>query len=103
MTSNKRRGTEFERRVRKWYEEQGALVVRSAGSFGPADLVVIWKDPDHKLVLVSCRLTGREVGDFMRLWKPSELDQLKSLAADYRTRVVLAWKIQKKWGLYPYV
>jgi len=41
MRNLKKRGTEFERRVRKKLESEGYLVLRSAGSFGAFDLIAI--------------------------------------------------------------
>lgn len=41
LPSQYRRGADFERKLKKEYEAEGALVVRSAGSKGPIDLVVV--------------------------------------------------------------
>ena len=43
MTSNYRRGADFERKCIKALEAQGAIYVcRSAGSHGPVDLIAYW-------------------------------------------------------------
>lgn len=54
-----RLGYEFERRVAKALEEQGAvLVVRAGGSHGLADLVAFWPKGLQPW-LVQCKRTGR--------------------------------------------
>jgi Holliday junction resolvase-like predicted endonuclease len=42
--NRKRKGTRKERQVKEMLERNGAFVVRSAGSFGPFDLVALWPD-----------------------------------------------------------
>lgn len=54
---NRARGDYFERRTREALEAAGWFVVRSAGSFGPADLVAI--RVGHSPLLISCKLTGK--------------------------------------------
>jgi Holliday junction resolvase len=55
--TNRQRGDYFERQVKATLEFHGWLVVRSAGSKGPFDLVAIrhGKTP----MLVQCKLSGR--------------------------------------------
>lgn len=58
MTTNYRRGADFERKVRDWYYERGAsLVVRAAGSHTPVDLVVLYADGE--VDLVQCKRDGK--------------------------------------------
>lgn len=54
--SARRRGDYFERRTRDALVAQGWWVVRSAGSFGVADLVAL--KAGHTPMLVSCKLAG---------------------------------------------
>ena len=48
-----RRGANYERKIKKEYEEDGYLVLRSAGSKGPFDLVAIKED---STILIQCKL-----------------------------------------------
>jgi Holliday junction resolvase len=52
----RQRGDYFERRTRAALEAQAWLVVRSAGSYGVADLVAL--KAGHNPLLVSCKLRG---------------------------------------------
>jgi Holliday junction resolvase len=54
--NNRRRGDEFERRTRADLEKRGWVVVRSAGSLGPADLVALHHS--RPPVIVSCKIPG---------------------------------------------
>jgi Holliday junction resolvase len=53
---NRDRGDYFERRTRDALEADGWVVVRAAGSFGPADLMAL--RAEHRPWLVSCKLNG---------------------------------------------
>jgi Holliday junction resolvase len=55
--SNRTRGDYFERQTRDVFTDAGWLVVRSAGSLGPADLVAL--RAGHPPVIVSCKISGR--------------------------------------------
>ena len=48
-------GVDAERRLAKKFQEQGAIVVRAAGSHGPIDLVVIDKDGTHLIQVKATR------------------------------------------------
>lgn len=52
-----RSGYRFERRVRAVLEREGYVVIRAAGSKGPADLVALRRG--HPPVLVQCKRGGR--------------------------------------------
>ena len=71
MTTNYKRGADFERRAQKFLERIGYAVVRSAGSHSPADLVAM---RHGELVCVQCKRDGRldpeEWNDF---WEFCEL------------------------------
>jgi len=69
MTSQYRRGADFERTLKKFLEDLGYYVVRSAGSKGKVDLVAFnlaqtW--------FIQCKLTGKITA--------AETKALKSLA-----------------------
>ncbi len=51
----KRKGLDFERKIKKIFEEKGYYVVRSAGSRGVADLVALNKE---EKLLIACKKTG---------------------------------------------
>lgn len=53
---SKRKGTEFERRVRKELESLGFFVTRSAGSFGVFDLIAVNK---FAVIGIQCRTQFR--------------------------------------------
>ena len=52
-TTNYARGRAFEYRVKKHYEGQGWLVLRTAGSHGPVDLVCL--KHDFRPVFIQCK------------------------------------------------
>jgi len=54
-------GARFENRCKDWYEEQGAEVIRSAGSHGICDVIALF--PTH-IVLNTLRVSGH--------WSPIE-------------------------------
>lgn len=53
---NRRAGDYFERQCRATLRQHGWIVIRAAGSHGPADLVAL--RADKKPMLVSCKLNG---------------------------------------------
>lgn len=59
--SNRERGDYFERQAKAALEVHGWLVIRSAGSYGVADLVALRADDEGRPValLVSCKISGR--------------------------------------------
>lgn len=69
MATNYSRGAAAERRVKKYFEERGFFVVRSAGSHSPVDLVAL-RDGRVTLVQVKSgqgRMSRAEVEKFCRL------------------------------------
>jgi len=54
-TSRYIRGRRFEHRVKRLLEERGYIVVRSAGSKGPFDLVAL---RFGEILLIQCKLDG---------------------------------------------
>ena len=54
--SNYSRGANFERRVKRYYEDKGFLVLRSAGSHSPVDLVALRAG---EVILIQVKLDGR--------------------------------------------
>ncbi len=79
--SIKRKGLNFERKVKRILENQGYFVVRSAGSKGVADLVALSKT---KKLLISCR----EKGNFTK----TEKSLLLRKALEVNGQAVLAYK-----------
>lgn len=78
---NYRRGANFERKVKKWYEDKGDFVVRSAGSHSPVDLVVLRYG---QTVLVQCKIDGK---------LPEEEEMaLRKVATDHNCIAHLAYK-----------
>ena len=58
-TTPKQRGSNFERRVKKWLEERGWTVFRSAGSRSPADLIAL--RPGIIVLAVQCKASHKPV------------------------------------------
>jgi len=70
MTTNYARGRQFEYKVIQHLKKSWPLVVRSAGSKGPVDIVAV--NPDSgRVALVSCKKAG--------YWKAKELNDLDDL------------------------
>jgi Holliday junction resolvase len=59
--ANRQRGDYFERQCRGALEAAGWVVVRSAGSLGPADLVAVRRNSEDRphVLLISCKVDGR--------------------------------------------
>lgn len=53
--TNYHRGAYFERRVQRYYEKLGYLVIRSAGSHSPIDLVAL---KAGEVKLIQCKVNG---------------------------------------------
>lgn len=81
MSTMYARGADFERLVKKSYEEQGYLVIRSAGSHSPVDLVAMQKG---LTVLIQCKLSGVLTKD--------DRAALKKVRAKTNYPTVLAYK-----------
>jgi len=80
------RGRSFEYRVKKYLENEGYLVVRSAGSKSPFDLVAIsLKVYQPQILLVQCKY-GAKISK-------KERDNLQALAKQISRRifVITAW------------
>jgi len=78
VNKNYNRGRNFEHRVKKFFEELGFFVVRSAGSKGAADLVVIKQDCSGlccRVGLVQCKYGCGYINK-------AELERLKKLCND---------------------
>lgn len=78
--SPRRRGDYHERKVRANLEKHGWLVVRSAGSLGPADLIAIHHA--RMPVLVSCKISGKV--------PPAEWDELYLVAMRHGAHAIVA-------------
>jgi Holliday junction resolvase len=80
--NNRARGDYFERQARHALEARGWFVIRSAGSFGIADLVALREG--NTPMLVSCKLSGR-IG-------PAERHELLETARTSGARAVVAMR-----------
>jgi Holliday junction resolvase len=58
-TTPKQRGSNFERRIKKWLEERGWTVFRSAGSQSAADLIAL--RPGIIVLAVQCKASHKPV------------------------------------------
>jgi hypothetical protein len=56
--SKYQKGVRFERDVKRFFERQGFLVVRAAGSHSPVDLVCI---SAAIILLIQCKVVGKDV------------------------------------------
>jgi Holliday junction resolvase len=81
---NRARGDRFEHLTRDALRGHGWVVVRSAGSLGPADLVALRSD--SRPWLVSCKATD------VPYLRPAEWIVLWAVAIDAGAVPVLAWK-----------
>ncbi len=85
MTTQYKRGYNFELAVKKKWEERGYWVIRAAGSHGKADLVALINDSDQCLVyLIQCKLKGAI--------SLQDREELSKLAFDLGCTSVLAYK-----------
>jgi Holliday junction resolvase len=85
--TNRRRGDYHERRTRDALTAAGWVVVRAAGSLGPADLVAL--KADAEALLVSCKIAARI--------SPAERSQLLRAAAQAGALPILAWRETRGW------
>jgi len=82
--NNRKRGDYFERQTRADLEKRGWVVIRSAGSLGPADLVALHHS--RPPMFVACKING-----YMR---PHERRELRRFATMAGSLPVLAWRKQ---------
>lgn len=83
------RGRKFEYRLKKFFERNGAVVLRTAGSHSPFDLVVI---EEGTISFIQCKI---------RKSRPKkDLEDLKAFMRKYfqkpRIKVILAWQPPRK-------
>ncbi len=57
MVNLYQKGVRKERKIKKMYERQGYVVLRSAGSHGFADLIAINKE-ERKIIFIQCKPDG---------------------------------------------
>jgi Holliday junction resolvase len=91
--TNRQRGDYFERQTRAALESIGWLVIRSAGSLGPADLVAL--RAEHPAMLVSCKLHG--------YLGPLERATLLTAAAKAGARPMVARRDKPGWVLLAFL
>ena len=83
LMSNYSRGANFERRVQKLLEDDDWLVIRSAGSHGPVDLVAFRKGLTTRFI--QCKISKE---DMTRV----EKRQLAELAGEHKACAWLYWR-----------
>lgn len=82
MGANYERGRAFEYRAKRDLERRGFVVVRSAGSRTPADLVA---GRQGRVLLVQCTISGRSKDKEDRA-------RLREMAERFGAEPVLVWK-----------
>ena len=86
MATNYQRGAAFERQVKKELEAMGLLVVRSAGSKGPVDLIAV--NEAGGVLLIQCKVSSKANERKLKATKR----ELKKLADKYNASAWLALK-----------
>jgi len=81
-----RRGHDRERRVRKFLEDDDWVVVRSAGSLGPIDLVAL--KLGMKTQLIEVKSTARSPWEH---FKPADRQEMLLIAEQAGAEAWLAW------------
>ncbi len=84
-----KKGTNFEYKVKKYYEKQGAFVFRSAGSHSPLDLLIFY--PGGTIMGIQCKIKGN-------LLKYEE-EELQELKYKYSIPILIASKDKKQIAL----
>jgi len=85
MTTNYQKGANFERRVVKWYEEQGYDAIRSAGSHGLSDVTAFF--------------FGLVIFNTLRLdnyWSPVEREEFEALCKRHDAVGRYVWRDDKR-------
>jgi len=85
VNKNYVKGANFERNVKKFYENLGYFVIRSSGSHGVADLVAfppLSNMQEWQPILIQCKNTTRA-------YLPEDMKNLKTVAEKYGLRAVL--------------
>ena len=76
------KGANFERLAQKFLEDEGAFVIRSAGSHSPVDLIALWNEDCPWLI--QCKLDGS--------LSAKEAQTLTILAGDKSCKAFMATK-----------
>ena len=84
-----RKGSNFERELKKALEEKGFAVVRSAGSHG----VDIIAGKNRNIYIFECKSTSKE----KFYVKKEDIDRLISFSETFGGKPYLALKIKGKW------
>lgn len=93
-SSKYRRGRDFEYRTKKKLEDAGFLVVRAAGSKGPADLVAF---KEGELLFVQCKIGDwHEVKAWNELIELAESVGAKPIFAQGKNRKTMFWVMKRK-------
>ena len=95
-----KRGHDRERRVADWLRDRDWLVVRAAGSFGPADLVALRAGSTPLLVEVKSTISPYShflPADRARMLKAAELAGADATLAWWPSRGSLVWIDASAW------
>ena len=91
MATSYQRGRTAEYRSKKWLENEGYLVVRSAGSHGPIDLVAIPADTTEEGYFATrCVQVIQVKAGYCNVG--AELDRLAALPIAHVSRCLHVWK-----------
>lgn len=55
VNANYLKGRNFEYKVKKYLQEQGYVVLRTAGSHGMYDLIAIKFEPEPSIIFIQCK------------------------------------------------
>lgn len=88
------RGRRLEYDAKRYFEERGYLVIRSAGSKSPVDLVCL--HPSLPLLLVQCKYGGARLSR-------QDKEHLSSLARKYNARACIVTRRPRKEIVFDYI
>jgi len=88
--NNYKRGRNAEYVIKQKFEKEGYVVIRSAGSHGPADLIAA---RDHEIILIQVKTNG--------YLSKAEKEKLKEWAKHFGGKPVVAKKKGRRWVFLP--
>ncbi len=83
-------GSNFERKLKKYFESKDYYVARTAGSHGPFDLIAIHKERNETL-LVQCKIRPPLKAEYDKLRKAQLMFKNKT-----NFRFIMAYKVKGK-------
>jgi Holliday junction resolvase-like predicted endonuclease len=82
------KGRRFEYQVKKWLEEKGYIVLRTAGSHGFADLIAVGKNGEVIFYQLSYR------------FERAKYENLMDIAFERKIRIFYVVKATRGWDMY---